>query len=102
VNRVVVGETARQVETVVEVSLNLQNLSLVGNGLAELAECDLSFWHQNNRLDASGGGVCGGRSRGVSGGCTDYGFRTVTYRLRDRHGHAAVFERTGWVHALDL
>ena len=60
VNRIVVGEAARQVEAVIEVSLNLQNLRLVRNCLAQLAQGNLAFWNEHDRGDSGGGGVGSG------------------------------------------
>ena len=74
----------------------------MSNGLAQLAESDLALGNQNNRLDAGSGSVGRSRSRSVTGRCANDSFGSVANRLRHRHSHSAVFERTGRVHALDL
>ena len=70
--------------------------------LAELAHGDFALRDEHGRRDASMRRVRCGRGRSVAGRCADDGLRAVLERLRDRHGHSSVLERTRRVHALEL
>ena len=102
VHGVVRGELARDVEAVVEVALHLQELGVVRDRLAQLAHRDLALGHEHGGLDAGVRRVRRGRGRRVAGRGADDDLRAALDGLRDGHGHAAVLEGAGRVHALEL
>ena len=77
-------------------------LGVVRDGLAELAHRDLALGHEHGGLDAGVRRVGRGRGRRVAGRGADDDLRAVLDGLRHGHGHAAVLEGAGGVHALEL
>ena len=101
-DRVRLGELAGGDQAVVEVAVDLQQRGAVRDRLAQLAHRDLAVRHQHRADHAGARGVGRGRRRRVAGRRADDGLGAAAGRRGHRGRHAAVLERPGRVHALDL
>ena len=101
-NGVVLREGSCDVEAVVEVAVELQDCGAVHDRLCELAHRDLALRDEHAARHSGLGGIGRGTRRRVACRCTDDSLGPALSRHRDRHGHAAVLERTRGVGALEL
>ena len=101
-HRVVLAELASNLQAVVEVAVNLNDVSTVSNRLRQLTHRNLAVRNQHCTAHTSLQSVRSSRSGSVTGRSTHNSLRTVTLSGSHRAGHTAVLERTGRVHTLKL
>ena len=96
------GNRHHQAQGIVERAVDLDHFRAVGDRAGQLARGYFPGGNNHNGAHTRVRGIGSRGGGGVAGGSANDGFGAAMGGFADRHGHAAVLERTGGIQSLEF